>query len=198
MATVTPDPPRRRLTREQRRRIIEEAAEPVFAERGYAGARLTDIATAAGVSRQLMRQHFPTKRDLHLALLARHRDGLLAALATAGADHGPSDRITTTTTAWFAYVEQHPYVSRLLFADTSGDAQVAAFHERMRDDARAATAAALRADPGLTLPDELVEPTAELIRAATVGLALWWADHPDQPRERIVAAAAGLWRDGLR
>ena len=197
MATVTSEPPRRRLPRDQRRRIIEEAAETVFAERGYAGARLTDIATAAGVSRQLMRKHFATKRDLHLALLTRHRDELLAALATA-TDHAAStDRIAATTDAWFGYVEQHPYVTRLLFADTTGDAETSAFHERMRDEARGATAAALRADPGLALPDDLVEPTAELIRAATVGLALWWADHPEHPRERIVASAVGLWRDGL-
>jgi hypothetical protein len=31
---------------------------------------------------------------------------------------------------------------------------------------------------------------AEVIRSGLAGLAIWWRDHPEVPRERIVATAA--------
>ena len=33
---------------------------------------------------------------------------------------------------------------------------------------------------------------AEVIRAGLTGLAIWWSDHPDVPRERIVATAVNV------
>jgi hypothetical protein len=40
--------------------------------------------------------------------------------------------------------------------------------------------------PELSIPDEEVEPTAELLRSAMAGLALWWLDHPEVPRPVLV------------
>jgi hypothetical protein len=35
---------------------------------------------------------------------------------------------------------------------------------------------------------------AEVIRAGLTGLAIWWIDHPDVPRERIVETAINaIW-----
>jgi AcrR family transcriptional regulator len=52
---------RRRLQKPERRRLIEEAASRLFAEHGYAETRLDDIAAAAGVTKQLLYQHFPPR-----------------------------------------------------------------------------------------------------------------------------------------
>ena len=39
-----------------------------------------------------------------------------------------------------------------------------------------------------------LEMAAEVIRAGLTGLAIWWADHPEVPRERIVATAMNaIW-----
>jgi len=183
-----------RLPREQRRTVIEDAAVALFAERGYASTRLQDIAAAAGVTKQLLARHFATKRDLHLALLAKHRDELVARIGAGMAEPGPlAGRIRRTTERWFVYVDEHPYAARLLFKDTTGDHTIAAFHTELQASARAATAAALCADPELAIPEQHVEILAEAIRAATVGIALWWVDHPEVPRDTIVAAAATLF-----
>ena len=54
---------------ETRARLIKAAAE-VFAERGYEGTRVADIATAAGVSNGALYAHFESKAEL-LAEAAR-------------------------------------------------------------------------------------------------------------------------------
>jgi AcrR family transcriptional regulator len=189
---------RRRLQKAERRRVIEDAASALFAERGYAETRLEDIAAAAGVTKQLLYQHFRSKKELHMALLAKHRDGVIGRLAAGMSRPGPlAERIRRTTDDWFAYVEENPYASAMLFRDTTGDPDLQAFHRELQATARAANAALLRAEPGLDIPEERVEPLAEFIRSAITGLALWWGDHPEVPRATVVDVAVGALMRGL-
>jgi AcrR family transcriptional regulator len=184
---------RRRLKKGQRREVIENAASALFAEHGYAGARLEDIAAAAGVTKQLLYQHFPSKKALHMALLAKHRDELLAGLADDMATPGPlAERLPRVLDRWFAYVEEHPFALAMLFRDTTGDPEVQAFYRELQASARAANVALLRAEPELEVPEEQLEPLAEFARAATTGLALWWADHPEVPRSTVATVAADM------
>jgi AcrR family transcriptional regulator len=66
MATATRT--RTLSTAEQRRTELVEAAERVFAERGYA-APTTEIAKAAGISQAYLFRLFPTKEELFVAAL---------------------------------------------------------------------------------------------------------------------------------
>ncbi|MGR3467074.1 MAG: TetR family transcriptional regulator C-terminal domain-containing protein [Shimia sp.] len=65
---MTPKP----LTRIQRKNhaLILEAALEVFAERGYRGATLDQIATGAGLSKPNLLYYFPSKEAIHTALLS--------------------------------------------------------------------------------------------------------------------------------
>jgi AcrR family transcriptional regulator len=192
------DERRRRLKKSQRRELIEEAASALFAEHGYGGTRLGDIAAAAGVTKQLLYQHFPSKKALHMALLAKHRDELLAGLAEDMATPGPlAERLPRVLDRWFAYVEEHPYALAMLFRDTTGDPEVQAFYRELQASARRANVALIRAEPELDVPQEQLEPLAEFARAATTGLALWWAEHPDVPRSTVVSVAADTLVRGL-
>jgi AcrR family transcriptional regulator len=189
---------RRRLPKPERRRVIEDAASQLFAEHGYAETKLDDIAAAAGVTKQLLYQHFGSKKQLHLALLAKHRDQLLGGLAGGMSSPGPLvERIERTTDQWFAYVEQNPYASAMLFRDTTGDPVVQAFYRELQASARAANVALLLAEPDLDIRRDRVEPLAEFIRSAVVGLALWWAEHPEVPRSTVVEVAVNALTKGL-
>src|SRR3954463_7621948 len=101
--------PRSRLPRTERRRLIEDAASELMAANGYGATRLKDIAAAAGITKQLLYRHFPSKRALQMALLARHRDELLSRLGHMRSDGPFLERLRQTSDDWFAYVEEHPY-----------------------------------------------------------------------------------------
>jgi TetR/AcrR family transcriptional regulator len=60
-----------RLTSEQRRIKIVEAALDMFAQKGYAGTRTREIAEAAGISETLIFQHFKSKEELYRAALSQ-------------------------------------------------------------------------------------------------------------------------------
>lgn len=178
---------KRRLPAGQRRELIEQAAARLFAERGYAGTTLDDVASASDVTKPVLYRHFSSKKALHLALLDGHRAGLQERLRAQAAGEGAlAERLPRLLDAWFGYVEDHPYAWRMLFRDTTGDPEIQAFHRDMQASARALNVALLRAEPELAIPPEQLEPLAELLRSATTGLALWWLDHPDTPRALLV------------
>jgi TetR/AcrR family transcriptional regulator len=58
-----------RLSGEERRKQIINAALTLFAEKGFSGTRTREIAELANVSETLIFQHFKTKEDLYRAAL---------------------------------------------------------------------------------------------------------------------------------
>jgi AcrR family transcriptional regulator len=66
-----PDPAERQRDAERSREALLDAALTEFAAHGYAGARTTDIATRAGVNKQLISYYFGGKEGLYQALVAR-------------------------------------------------------------------------------------------------------------------------------
>src|SRR5580658_7638737 len=70
MDAADPPLPRWRRRKEARPGEIVAAALAVFAERGFAAARLDDIAARAGVSKAALYLYFPTKQDLLRAVVA--------------------------------------------------------------------------------------------------------------------------------
>ena len=64
-------PERRRLKPEQRREQMLDAANDLFAERGYEEVSVEDIARSAGVTRGLVHHYFGGRADVYIALLER-------------------------------------------------------------------------------------------------------------------------------
>jgi TetR/AcrR family transcriptional regulator, regulator of mycofactocin system len=59
---------------------IEHAAFTLFAERGFAGTTLDDIAAAVGVSRRTVLRYYPSKNDIPWGQFDRTLDGFRATL----------------------------------------------------------------------------------------------------------------------
>jgi hypothetical protein len=43
-----------------------------------------------------------------------------------------------------------------------------------------------------------LEMAVEIVRSGLTGLAIWWYEHPEVPREQVVAAALGVVWLGLK
>jgi AcrR family transcriptional regulator len=188
-----------RLSKKERRELIEHAAAEVFAERGYRGAAMDEIARRAGISAPVVYDHFASKQELHVRLLERHYAELRDVWREHLAGHEPvQERMARAFDAWFGYLEDHPYAARLLFADTTGDPEVAARHRAVQERSRTLSLPFLAREPGAEriggVDPESIEMAWEVFRAVLQGLALWWNEHPEVPRERLVATAMNaLW-----
>ncbi|MBS1869738.1 MAG: TetR/AcrR family transcriptional regulator [Actinobacteria bacterium] len=182
----------------ERRELIERAATRVFAERGYAGASIDEIARRSGVSAPVVYDHFASKLDLFVRLLERTRDELLAMWAETLAGADPTQlRMERAFDAWARYVEDNRFASRMYFLEATGDPDARAAHREIQAQGRAALSAILGQQPGareIARDADGLEMVAETIRAGLAGLAIWWDEHPHVPRERIVETAMNvLW-----
>jgi AcrR family transcriptional regulator len=195
MPTRSQTAPRKRLTAAARREVIELAAMEVFAERGYHGATMDEIARRSGVSPPVVYDHFASKPALHRRLLERTRDDLLAMWReNLGGDGTLEQQIAQAFEAWSRYVQAHPYAPRMFFRETTGIPEVRAVHDGIAVDANDALAEILGGLSGSAhLQGEgaplALAMAAEVIRGGLTELAIWWSEHPEVSREQIVATA---------
>lgn len=63
------EPKKKRLTGDERRKEIIQAAMDVFSRSGFSGATTRKIAKKAGISEAMIYSHFKDKEDLYSAII---------------------------------------------------------------------------------------------------------------------------------
>ena len=115
-----------------RTRILD-AAWTLLESGAARGVRMSDIAKAAGISRQALYLHFPSRAEL-LVATTRHVDEVKdvdARLAESRAATGPA-RLDAFIAAWGGYIPEVQGVLRALAAVMETDAEArAAYDDRM-------------------------------------------------------------------
>jgi AcrR family transcriptional regulator len=92
--------------REMYRQLIVEAAEGVFAEHGFADAKMSDIARESGIALKTLYSIFTGKVDLYRAI-QRQRFAEIEALESA-ADADPVTAVMDRVRASAEYLLEHP------------------------------------------------------------------------------------------
>jgi AcrR family transcriptional regulator len=195
MATRMPE--QRRIPGEERRALIVRAAGKVFGREGYAGARIEDIAAAAHVTKPIVYRHFDSKQALYMALLEAHEADLPSFIEAIDPQGLEADQLVRAILEhWFDYVRENQHAWFMLFRDRSGDDEIQALRRRVNLRAREVIAAFITQYADGRNPAGQVEPTAEALTNGLAGLALWWIDNPDVPKDvpvdvgtRLVTAA---------
>src|SRR5262245_59532784 len=103
-----------KLSNDRALRIVAAAREE-FAKRGYAGARVDQIAERAGVNKQLLFYYYHSKRGLFQAVLTQCAAELETALASlVQPSGGPLERLRVTLAAQFEFLARNPQVVSLI------------------------------------------------------------------------------------
>ena len=127
---------------------------------------------------------------------------MVAATTTPPAGQSGEDLVRHATDAFFRFVEDNPYAWRMLFRDPPADEQIAAAQAAIdrRGIAAIVGMIALAPDLRLTSPiprERANEMLAHTIKSGNEGLAAWWYEHPEVPRDQVVEIAVGLSWHGL-
>ena len=116
MAQVAP----RGIRAERTRGAILEAAEDLFAERGFDATRLEDIAERVGIRRASIVYYFKDKRELYDAVLRSVFGGLHEVLADVLSRPDPlPERIEAGVSAWVDYVGGRPTLARFILREVA-------------------------------------------------------------------------------
>ena len=166
-----------------------DAAETVFARRGYGPATIADIAAEADLSRASFYVYFAAKEEIFRVLAVRVRDAFLAAQDVPGTDPEDVRAVAAASTAAFiaAYARHLPLL-RLLEQQAQADAEVRALWEEITERPVHRTARYIRrmAAAGVLAP--VAAPLA--VARAVGGMSVQFA--------RQVAAAPGELNAAVR
>ncbi|MGH0032460.1 MAG: TetR/AcrR family transcriptional regulator [Myxococcota bacterium] len=191
----------RRAVREARqeayRGLILDAALRVFAERGYADAKVSEIAAAAGIATGTVYAIFESKQELYRAVHAEYLAELAQRYAEVPAD-GPVDEVLLARSAVSTrFLTERPDYLRVYLRE--------AVHWGFDATDLPAGAGAFL-DPDLyrrgveegVLRDEDPEVLHSLaMSAGQVHLFHWWKAGGKEPAERLVARIQDHYRRAL-
>jgi AcrR family transcriptional regulator len=196
--------PRKRLPASERRERILAAATEVFAERGYADAQVAAIAERAGVVASVIYDHFDSKRELAVVLLEQHGAAIVERTITDVTADDPRELVRRSIDLVFRFMEEDPFVWRFLFRDPPTDPEIEAVHRRVHDMAAEGIAEMVRR----TVPpqdlfggipyERATVMIAKATQQSTQGLARWWFENRDVPRDEVVEVAFRVLWDGAR
>jgi AcrR family transcriptional regulator len=186
-----------RLPAARRRRQLLDVAQEAFAGRGFHGTSMDDIADAAGVTKPVLYQHFPSKRDLYLELLEDVGHQLLDAITAATSRAStPRRQVEAGFAAYFGFVADNVSAFRLLFGSGARrDEEFDAAVTRVTDAIGDAIAGLIEAD--------IDAEHQRLLAAGIVGLAEsacrhWLRNDLDLTPDLLARRTADLVYAGLR
>ena len=115
MTSVTATPGDRRRNPERTRGEILEIATEEFAKRGFAGARVDEIADRMRTTKRMIYYYFGSKRQLYAAVLEAAYAAIRAEEQTIDVDHlEPAAALRRVAELTFDHHEAHPHFIRLV------------------------------------------------------------------------------------
>jgi AcrR family transcriptional regulator len=188
--TPRPGRTRRNLPADAWRERILQAARVLFAEEGYEGPSMVEIAKLAGLSRARLYRLFPARRDIFNAVItddAQRLGGeLLLALAQASSTR---DKVRAMVRIFFAYVESRHERNRVFYAaNTGSDPAVGESLRVVRTALAESFAQHLSQSP--ERPEGLSQAEVRLVANGVIalaeGAAASWLSGPHIDRDRSV------------
>ena len=185
---------RRRMPAAERRKLILDAALDAFAEGGYEETTLDEVAERAGVSKALIYEHFPSKRDLYREILETWVGELLGRVlaAATGAGERSEDRLVAGLDGFLIFVEERRDAWRLLIRHRASDDVSETFDRLFEEVARIIGALMAPEMPKSVTPegvdfDLVLDATSRQLMGAVTAIANWWDEHREVPRDRVLA-----------
>ena len=192
--------PRARMTGSERRHQLIDVARSLFAERGYEGTSIEEIAQRANVSKPVVYEHFGGKEGLYAVVVDREMSALLDGITsslTRSTNNRSRLRVERVALALLTYVEEHTDGFRILIRDSPASIS-AGTYSTLLNDAVNQVSSILAGD----FSRRGLDPeTAPLYAQALVGsvsmTAQWWLDVREPKKEVVAAHLVNLCWNGL-
>ena len=180
-------PQRGRMTAAERREQLIDIGRGLFAERGFDGASIEEVAARAEVSKPVVYEHFGGKEGLYAVVVDREVRRLLGMMQAALTSGRPRDLLEQAAIALLDYIEQAPDGFRILVRDSPIGSSSGSFVSIIGDVA-SRVEYILAAEFTARGFDAKAAPMYAQMLVGMVGTTgQWWLDER-QPSKQVVAA----------
>ncbi len=183
-----------RMTGRERREQLVQVGKALFAEKGFDGTSIEEIAARAKVSKPVVYEHFGGKEGLYAVVVDRAMSDLIDRLTrvlTAG--RHPRDLAEQAALVLLTYIEEEADGFRILSRDsTSG-----AFSSLLNDIATQVEYVLVREFGARGISTKHAAMYAQMLVGMVAVTGMWWLEERKPKREEVAAHIVNLGWNGL-
>jgi AcrR family transcriptional regulator len=185
------------MTGAERREQLLGVARELFAERGFDGTSIEEIAARAGVTKPVVYEHFGGKEGIYAVVVDREMQRLLGMVTTSLAAGHYRQKLEGAATALLEYIEDSADGFRILVRDSHAASGTGTFASLLSDIASqvehilGAEFKARGYDP------KLAPMYAQMLVGMVALTGQWWLDARKPKRDEVAAHLVNLAWNGL-
>jgi len=186
------------MTGTQRRAQLLDVGRQLFAERGYDGTSVEEIAARAGVSKPVVYEHFGGKEGLYAVVVDREVASLLTAFTGALTGDSPRELLEQATLALLTYVEDCSDGFRILVRESPlGVERGSGFATIISDIASQVEHILAGQFSRLGFATTLAGLYSQALVGSVALTGQWWLDNRTPGRDEVAAHLVNLSWNGL-
>jgi len=197
MAASAKKPARSRMTAAERREQLIEIARKVFAERGFDGASVEEIAARAEVSKPVVYEHFGGKEGLYAVVVDREVRQLLDMMRTALSQGSARMLLEQAAVALLDYIEQSSDGFRILVRDSPLGSATGSYVSIMSDIASRVEGIMVTEFKNHGFDAKAAPMYAQMLVGMVGMTGQWWLDTRKPAKEVVAAHLVNLAWNGL-
>jgi AcrR family transcriptional regulator len=188
---------RARMTSAERREQLLEIARTLFAERGFEGASIEEIATRAEVSKPIVYEHFGGKEGLYAVVVDREVRTLLSMMRSSLTAGRPRELLEQATFALLDYIDSSSDGFRILVRDSPLGSDSGSFGSIIGDIASRVEYILEAEFRNRGLDPEYAPMYAQMLVGMVGTTGQWWLNARKAAKSDVAAHLVNLAWNGL-
>ena len=190
-------PTRSRMTAGERREQLIEIARGLFAEKGYDGTAVEDVAAHAGVSKPVVYEHFGGKEGLYAVVVDREVTLLLSMMREALSTGSARQLLEQAATALLDFIDTRPDGFRILVRDSPIGSGGASFQSIIGDATTRVEGILVDEFKSRGFDAKLAPMYAQMLVGMVGSTGQWWLASRKPAKEIVAAHVVNLAWNGL-
>ncbi len=188
---------RARMTGKERRLQLVDVGRRLFAEKGFEGTSVEEIAAKAGVSKPVVYEHFGGKEGLYAVVVDREIEVLLERMTASLTSRNPRQLAEQAALALLEYIETNTDGFRILVRDSPVAASTGGFASLISDVASQVEHIMVAQFKARGFDTKLAPMYAQMLVGMVALTGQWWLDVRKPKRTEVAAHLVNLAWNGL-
>lgn len=185
------------MTGAERREQLIQIGRRLFAERGFDGTAIEEVAARAQVSKPVVYEHFGGKEGLYAVVVDREVTQLLGMMRASLTGGSPRELLESSAVALLDYIESNPDGFKILGRDSPIGASSASFQSIIGDVGSRVEGILVEAFKRQELDARNAPMYAQMLVGMTVTLGQWWLGERKPGKDVVAAHLVNLAWNGL-
>ncbi|XVQ90408.1 TetR family transcriptional regulator [Microbispora siamensis] len=188
---------RRRMTGAERREQLIQVGRALFADKGFDGTSVEEIAASAKVSKPVVYEHFGGKEGIYAVVIDREMQRLLSLVTQALSASHARIKLERAALALLQYIEESSEGFRILVRDSHAASGTGTFASLISDIASQVEDVLADEFRERGYDPKLAPMYAQMLVGMTALTGQWWLEVRKPRREEVAAHLVNLSWNGL-